>query len=148
MNVLRSTYLFSPARSLLISCSRKQLFSTSRLVLNKESETAKKKDKNKQQDFNPRHLGVTAEIFIPSAYKNLPNVFSHPFIVANALIRRLYTFGLNSVQIALFRFQSGIKPSFLLWKNKAIETYINVNTSFAHKNLLDIKGMVLSLIHI
>ncbi|PTN17887.1 Mba1p [Saccharomyces cerevisiae] len=142
MSVLRSTCLFFPPRSLLISFNKRRLFSTSRLILNKESETTKKKDKSKQQDFNPRHLGVAAEIFIPSAYKNLPNVFAHPLIVANALIRRLYTFGLNSVQVALFRFQSGIKPSFLLWKNKAIETYINVNTSFAHKNLSDIKGLV------
>ncbi|CAI4055731.1 hypothetical protein SKDZ_02G2920 [Saccharomyces kudriavzevii ZP591] len=142
MNVPRTACFISPARSLLRLFNRQRLFSTSRLILNKESEATKKKDKNKQQDFNPRHLGVSAEIFIPSAYKNLPSVFTHPFVVANALVRRLYTFGLNSVQVALFRFQSGIKPSFLLWKNKAIETYINVNTSFAHKNLQEVKGMV------
>ncbi|EJS44727.1 mba1p [Saccharomyces arboricola H-6] len=142
MNAPRLSCFISPARSLLVSFNRQRLFSTSKSILNKGSETTKKKDKNKQQDFNPRHLGVAAKIFIPSSYKNLPNVFTHPIIVANALIRRLYTFGLNSVQVALFRFQSGIKPSFLLWKNKAIETYISVNTSFAHRNLSEAKGLV------
>ncbi|KOH00500.1 Mba1p [Saccharomyces eubayanus] len=142
MNLLKPAYFNSPTKSLLISINRQRLFTTSRLTLNKESEPTEKKDKSKQQDFNPRHLGVASEVFIPSAYKNLPSVFTHPLIVANALVRRLYTFGLNSVQVALFRFQSGIKPSFLLWKNKAIETYVNVNTSFARKNLSEIKGSV------
>ncbi|AET40908.1 Mba1p Ecym_7055 [Eremothecium cymbalariae DBVPG len=107
-----------------------RFFSSSR-VLQKANEDGHLKP----APFNPRHLGVANEVYIPPSYQNLPSVFSSPLVVTRALIRRMYTFGLNTVQVALFRYQSGIKPKFLLWKNKAIESYVNVNKGFASKNI-------------
>ncbi|SCU84850.1 LADA_0D04192g1_1 [Lachancea dasiensis] len=95
--------------------------------------------KSKPADFNPRHLGISSELYIPPSYKNLPNFFRHPVVFSNALIRRIYTFGLNTVQVALFRYQSGFKPNFLLWKNRAIESYVQVNKAFAARNLASVK---------
>ena len=54
-------------------------------------------------------------------------------------IRRVYNFGLNTINVGLFRYQSGMKPNFLLWKNKAIELYIKVNTAFAEKKVNSVK---------
>lgn len=126
-----------PIRSLVFS-PRIASFSTSRTILQESTD----KKKKKPVDFNPRHLGVASQIYIPTSYKNLPNVFAHPVTFFNALIRRIYTFGLNTVQVGLFRYQSGLKPKFLLWKNKAIETYVNVNSAFAERKLDEVKPSI------
>ncbi|SCU94860.1 LANO_0E08438g1_1 [Lachancea nothofagi CBS 11611] len=97
------------------------------------------KKNSKPTDFNPRHLGISADVYIPPSFKNLPSAFSHPIVFSNAVIRRIYTFGLNTVQVALFRYQSGLKPNFLLWKNRAIETYVGVNKAFAARQLDSVK---------
>ncbi|CCE65534.1 hypothetical protein TPHA_0L01810 [Tetrapisispora phaffii CBS 4417] len=86
-------------------------------------------------EFNFRHLGVASDIYVPPSLKSLPNPILHPTIFFNVLIRKVYTIGLNTIQIALFRNQSGIKPNFVLWKNNAIECYVNVNTNFARNKL-------------
>lgn len=126
-----------PVRPLLVFHPHRASLSTSSIRL---QETTEKK--KKPVDFNPRHLGVASQIYIPTSYKNLPNAFAHPITFFNALIRRMYTFGLNTVQVGLFRYQSGLKPNFLLWKNKAIETYVNVNSAFADRKLEEIKPNV------
>ncbi|AGO14058.1 AaceriAGR203Cp [[Ashbya] aceris (nom. inval.)] len=95
-----------------------------------------------QSGFNIRYLGVTDKIYVPTTYRNLPSVFSSPLVVANALIRRIYMLGLNTVHVALFRVQSGYKPKFLLWKNKAIETYVEVNRAFARRDVEAVKPLV------
>lgn len=118
--------------------SQPRYFGSSRLILQESS----KKDNKRAADFNPRHLGVASDVFVPTSYKNLPKVWSHPWIFLNALIRRAYTFGLNTVQVGIFRYQSGLKPNFLLWKNKAIENYVHVNTAFAQKKVEDVKSLV------
>lgn len=105
-------------------------------------DAAKKSSPKKPTSFNPRHLGVTNEVYIPPSSSNLPSFFVSPIIVMNALIRRMYTFGLNTVQVALFRYQSGFKPNFLLWKNNAIENYVQVNKAFADKDINAIKSNV------
>ncbi|CCF59855.1 hypothetical protein KAFR_0I00740 [Kazachstania africana CBS 2517] len=119
--------------------SRRPLFPA--LAVPQRGFTTKRNEEEGQQ-FNPRLLGITSEVFIPTSYRNLPSFFSHPIVVCNSLIRRLYVLGFNTVKIALFRSQTGVKPSFLLWKNKAIETYIQVNKAFASKS---IKSMRLQL---
>jgi protein MBA1 len=58
------------------------------------------------------------------------------------LIRRLYVLGINTIQVALLRWQTGVKPEFLLWKNKAIEQYVAVNKSFSSGNLKPIEKSV------
>ncbi|AMD20822.1 HDR080Wp [Eremothecium sinecaudum] len=93
----------------------------------------------KRSPFNIRHLGVASEMYIPTSYKNLPSVFSSPIIVLKSLIRRVYTFGVNTAQVSLFRVKSGIKPNFLLWKNKAIECYVRINEAFVEKRIRDIE---------
>jgi len=136
---VRSSYL--PTRSTLYSLGQTRLFSQSRSILqeSKKVEDAPKKKVAKKNEssnnFNPRYLGVTANMYIPTSYKNLPNVFMNPFAVFNSLIRRCYIFGFNTFKVALFRFQTGTTPKFLLWKNKAIELYIQVNKAFANKNV-------------
>lgn len=96
--------------------------------------TEEKKDKAKpsqQQVFDPRFIGLTRDIYIPVSYKKLPNPITSPKAVWNCLLRRLYVLGINTIQVALLRWQTGIKPQFLLWKNKAIESYVSVNKSFS-----------------
>lgn len=125
---------FLPTRTL----RQIRFISTAHNLLQKEASKSKDAPKN----FNPRHLGVASEIYVPASYKNLPNAFSHPITFFNALIRRIYIFGLNTVQVGLFRYQSGLKPKFLLWKNKAIESYVNINTAFSQRKLDDVKPLV------
>ena len=48
----------------------------------------------------------------------------------------------NTVQVALFRYQSGFKPNFLLWKNKAIETYVQVNRAFAARKIESVRPQI------
>ncbi|CEP61892.1 Mba1p LALA0_S04e03048g [Lachancea lanzarotensis] len=126
-----------PARHLSTTTLLRQQGSSSTT----ETKTVKKKD-SKLTNFNPRHLGISAEVYIPPSFKNLPSFFRSPVVFGNALIRRIYTFGLNTVQVALFRYQSGLKPNFLLWKNNAIESYVDVNKAFAARNLSSIKPLV------
>ncbi|KAL3235314.1 Inner membrane mitoribosome receptor MBA1, mitochondrial [Nakaseomyces bracarensis] len=101
-----------------------------------------KNDTKKIQDFNPRHLGVASELYVPAAWSSLPSVLTSPRVVFNAVVRRLYILGLNTVQVGIFRFQTGIKPQFLLWKNKAIETYVQINKGFASKSVAALRPEV------
>lgn len=138
MSIVRSsTRLLAPSRKYLCGI---RLISTSRI--NFQESVQDKKPSKKPADFNPRHLGVSTEVYIPTSFNNLPNVFAHPVLFFGSLIRRVYTLGLNTVQVALFRYQSGIKPNFLLWKNKAIENYVQVNKAFANKNLNPVKPKI------
>lgn len=117
------------------SCTR--FFSATRLLKADTDGVVKK-----PAPFNPRHMGVANQLYIPPSKQNLPNFLSSPIICANALIRRIYTLGMNTVQVALFRYQSGYKPNFLLWKNKAIEIYVQVNKAFANRTLDSVKPQV------
>lgn len=120
----------------------RSLWSTRTLRAEQEGLTEKKNDTKKIQDFNPRHLGVASDMYVPTAWNNLPNILTSPRVVFNALVRRLYILGLNTVQVGIFRFQTGIKPAFLLWKNKAIETYVDINKHFANKNIANVRPEV------
>lgn len=124
--------------------NNKRLLSTSKIFLDeaKSDDTKPKKDKTKLPEFNPKFMGVASQIFIPASKENLPSIFSRPITVLKTWIRRIYMFGLNTFKIGLFRIQSGIKPSFLLWKNNAIENYIEVNKAFAARDVSKIKNQV------
>jgi protein MBA1 len=111
--------------------------SSSRIVAN-ESKKAKN-SAPQQQVFDPRFIGLTRDIYVPVAYKNLPNPITSPRAVWRSLIRRLYTLGMNTVQVALMRYQTGIKPQFLLWKNRAIENYVATNKAFAAGDIKSIE---------
>lgn len=124
-------------RPILVANNRS--LSSNRILHQEASKSGKKQEGDV---FNPRFMGVATDIFVPTSYRNLPSVFTSPIIVTKSLIRRLYTFGFNTFKIAIFRFQTGSKPNFLLWKNKAIETYIQVNKSFAEKDLRKIHSNV------
>lgn len=103
-------------------------FLTASHILCKENQPA-------SSDFNPRHLGVAADIYLAPPFRQLTKLLTSPKLLINVLIRKIYSFGLNTIQVALFRNQSGIKPNFVLWKNNAIECYVHVNTAFAQKKL-------------
>ncbi|KAM3162942.1 Mitochondrial ribosome receptor [Lachancea thermotolerans] len=120
------------------------LFSRNLTCARSALQAASKNDakKPKTADFNPRHLGIATDIYIPPSFKSLPNFFTHPIVFSNALIRRIYTFGLNTVQVALFRYQSGFRPNFLLWKNNAIDSYVQANKAFAARKVSSIKPRV------
>ncbi|GAV52004.1 hypothetical protein ZYGR_0AF04760 [Zygosaccharomyces rouxii] len=120
------------------SCIQTRPLTSTRVILEKSNSKANKTP----VDFNARHLGVSTEVYVPPSLGNLPSVFSHPIVVFNALIRRIYTLGLNTVQVGIFRYQSGFKPNFLLWKNKAIQNYVNVNTAFAQKKVSNVKSQI------
>ncbi|QLG74935.1 hypothetical protein HG535_0H02620 [Zygotorulaspora mrakii] len=123
----------------LKSLTNARYFSGSRLMF---EESKKKDSKRSASEFNPRHLGVASEVYIPTSFKNLPSFWSHPLVFCNSFIRRIYVFGLNTVQVGIFRYQSGLKPNFLLWKNRAIENYVSVNTAFAQRKVEDVKSLV------
>lgn len=111
-------------------------FSTTRSALQEKS----KEKKNAQQNvFDPRFIGLTRDIYVPVDYKNLPSPFSQPKAVWNSLLRRLFTLGMNTIQVGLLRWQTGIKPEFLLWKNRAIEAYVSTNKAFASGNIKPIE---------
>lgn len=126
----------------------KRFHSTSKLLLNSKKsyetneELSKQHSKSKLPEFNPKFMGVATEIFIPASRKNLPSIISQPIVVFKTLIRRIYMFGLNTFKIGLFRLQSGNKPEFLLWKNNAIENYIEVNKAFASRRIDKVKNHV------
>lgn len=120
----------------------RSLWATRALRTEKEGLTEQKNDTKKIQDFNPRHLGVASDLYVPAAWGNMPSVVTSPRVVFNALVRRLYILGLNTVQVGIFRFQTGIKPAFLLWKNKAIETYVQIHKNFANKNIANVRPEV------
>lgn len=120
--------------------SKQQLDSKKSNETNEES--SKPHNKTKLPEFNPKFMGVATEIFIPASRKNLPSVISQPVVVLKTLIRRIYMFGLNTFKIGLFRLQSGNKPKFLLWKNNAIENYIEVNKAFAARRIDKVKNHV------
>lgn len=130
------------SRATIQSFGKVRLFSSSTTILEKTTVTKKKKKNEQSSNFNPRYLGVTTKLYIPTSYRNLPNIFLNPVAVFNSLIRRCYSFGFNTFKVALFRFQSGTTPKFLLWKNKAIELYIQVNKAFANKNIKSINSAV------
>lgn len=113
-----------------------RLFSSSIRLLDAEGVV------KKPAPFNPRHMGVANQVYIPPSKKNMPNPITSPITFFNVMIRKMYTLGMNTIQVALFRYQSGYKPQFLLWKNKAIETYVQVNKAFANRQLEDIKPHV------
>ncbi|EDO16876.1 hypothetical protein Kpol_1024p30 [Vanderwaltozyma polyspora DSM 70294] len=125
---------FAATQPALTSLSQRCLLSTSRIAL-QSGEKSEKKSKNEQLDINVRHIGVASDIYIPPTWRRMPNMILHPISFFNVLIRKIYTLGFNTVQIAVFRNQSGIKPKFLLWKNNAIETYVNINKAFAERKI-------------
>ena len=124
LQIARQTRLLSQTRSLLAENADAE-----------EKKPAPKKKNDAASNFNPRYLGVTARIYVPTSYVNLPSVFRDPLAVFNSLVRRCYSLGFNTFKVALFRFQTGTTPKFLLWKNKAIELYIKVNKAFANRNV-------------
>ncbi|CAH00115.1 Mba1p [Kluyveromyces lactis] len=115
---------------------RGRFFSTSRRLLDSDGVV------KKPAPFNPRHMGVANQVYIAPSKKNMPNPITSPVAYFNVLVRKIYTLGMNTIQVALFRYQSGLKPNFLLWKNKAIETYVQVNEAFAKRELDTIKPQV------
>ncbi|KAH3902216.1 related to Protein MBA1, mitochondrial [Saccharomycodes ludwigii] len=117
--------------------SRRFISNTKQLMNN-----AAKTEENRTQQLDPRHLGIAQEVYIPTQWSNMPSIFLHPIVYAKSIVRRIYTLGMNTIQVALFRYQSGLKPNFVLWKNSAIETYINVNKAFAKKDIMSIKPSV------
>lgn len=101
----------------------------------KPKEKKQSPDVEQSQAFSPRFIGLTRDIYIPVSLENYPNFFTSPRMFLNCALRRLYNFGINTIQIALFRYQTGLKVHFLLWKNKSIEKYIQVNKAFATKKI-------------
>ena len=136
---IRSNDLLKTKNSLYI-LGQARLLSKSSIALQETTTTTEKpkkisKTNDQGNNFNPRYLGVTSRLYIPTSYRNLPNIFTNPISMFNSLIRRCYIFGFNTFKIALFRFQTGSTPKFLLWKNKAIELYIQINKAFANRNV-------------
>lgn len=105
-----------------------------------EKKDSKSKAAPQQQVFDPRFIGLTRDIYIPVSYSKLP--WSSPRSVWNSLIRRVYVLGVNTIQVALLRYQTGLSPQFLLWKNKAIENYVAVNKAFAKNEIKSIEKQV------
>lgn len=85
-------------------------------------------------------IGLPMRFYIPPSYKNYPNVLSSPIVVFKLIARRLYNFGRNTVQIAFARWNGGMTPKFLLWKNEAVDVFIKVNKAFAKKKIQSISN--------
>lgn len=114
-------------------------FSCSHFALKAQTE---KQKSDAMKTLNPRHIGVGARLYIPPSGSRSPALFGSPRLYFHVLLRRILQFGQNTLQIAIFRFQSKLKPQFLVWKNEAIETYISVNTAFAKRDLKPVRSQV------
>ncbi len=121
------------------------LLSISKYSTKTKEESAKPKKKEGTDSthvFDPRFIGLTGDQYIPISWKNFPNPLTSPKLAYNCLARRLYNFGFNTIQVAFLRYQTGLKPKFLLWKNNSIEKYVQVNKAFAHNKIPAVhKGM-------
>lgn len=117
---------------------------TSRTQLSPESRETTPADKqhNSSPNFDPKIWGVTSPIYIPASRSKLPNIFREPLTVLRTLIRKLYILGLMTYKIGVFRLQTHAKPNFVLWRNKAIENYVQVNQSFSKGNIDKLKGKI------
>lgn len=132
-------------RGLKLGSARRTFITRSLLLQQAKNDDANKESDSKKkeiQPINPRNLGVASDVYIPVSYKNLPNPLYHPKLFLNSILRRVYTLGLNTLQITIFRHQTGFKPKFLIWKNSAIDLYIRVNTAFAKGDVLSLKSNV------
>ncbi|ODQ68174.1 MBA1-domain-containing protein [Nadsonia fulvescens var. elongata DSM 6958] len=89
--------------------------------------------KAKENEIRIHHLGVGADIYIHPS--KLPSFFTSPRLRFRGFVRLAKTFALNTLQVAMFRFRSGLKPRFVEWKNEALKTYVEVNEAFTNKNL-------------
>ncbi|GMM27752.1 Mba1 protein [Martiniozyma asiatica (nom. inval.)] len=90
------------------------------------------------QRIGIQQVGIPYEPYIPISYKNLSASKVKPSIYA--VWARLKLWAMNWGQVYKFRSDmksadKKYKPNFILWKNKAIEAYVDVNTRFAQKNL-------------
>lgn len=136
--------MFRPVSSILVGNTRRIALQKSTFLRCYATESTTKKDKptknkpsngDEVNNFDVRYLGITSDHYVPVSWKNFPNPITSPKLAWKSLIRRFYTFGFNTVQVGLLRYQVGLKPKFLLWKNNAIENYVQVNKAFANKNI-------------
>ncbi|CCH40711.1 hypothetical protein BN7_245 [Wickerhamomyces ciferrii] len=140
----RSTTGLISTRTSIISSYQ---FSTTTKTQKEESKSKSKSKKStgpadKNNIFDPRVIGLTSDQYIPISWRNIPNPLSSPRLAWNVVLRKIYTVGINTIQVALLRYQTGLKPKFLLWKNNAIENYVQVNKSFASKTVKDVHSSV------
>lgn len=133
---------FSGIQSKRFLSTCKQLLYNSNKLTTTNEVPYRPRGRSKLPEFNPKFMGVATDIFIPASRKNLPSVLSQPTVVFKTLIRRMYMLGLNTFKIGLYRSRSGKKPAFLLWKNKAIENYIEVHKAFAERRIDKVKNHV------
>lgn len=130
------------ALSKRIALQRTPLLTSISTYATKASPKKKDNSNDNQQVFDPRYIGLTGDSYIPLSWGNIPNPLKSPKLAWNCLIRKIYTVGFNTIQIGLLRYQTGLKPKFLLWKNNSIENYVRVNKGFASKKVSSISNEV------
>lgn len=98
-------------------------------------------------------VGVPHSPYIPPRWSRLtPLITSSPRQFTYALWAKLKLWAMNWAQVYNFRSDmrsgwKGYKPNFLLWKNNAIETYVDVNTAFASKKIPTVQNRVCSFVY-
>lgn len=100
------------------------------------------KQQTQQAMAQKKIFGVSSEVYIPPMWKRMPNAFLHPLSFTQAVVRRVYSWGFNTVQVALFKWQSEMKIDFELYRQLAIKNYVKVNKNFAEKNVAALKNDV------
>lgn len=105
------------------------LFKNPILFRHYSSEVSKKKKKTQNADISQvpiKSIGVIADYYVPPRLLRSP-ILSWPRLIA----RRLGVFAINTYSVVKFRRETGLKLTFDLWKDNAIEEYVRVNKVFA-----------------
>lgn len=98
-------------------------------------------------------VGVPHAPYVPPRWSRLsPIMLSSPKQFTYALWAKLKLWAMNWAQVYNFRSDmrsgwKGYKPNFLLWKNNAIETFVDVNTAFANKKVSSVHDKVCNFVY-
>lgn len=128
------------------------MFPTLRRLAAVGSEQAGAGGKN-QQRLSIFQVGVPHSPYIPPRWGRLaPLATRAPKQFTYALWAKLKLWAMNWAQVYNFRSDmrsgwKGYKPNFLLWKNNAIEAYVDVNSAFADKKVAKIQNRVCSFVY-
>lgn len=97
--------------------------------------------RRKDREAGGADMGLPIRFYVPPSLSRYPNIFTSPMVCLKLIARRMYNFGYITSQIGLVRYK-GLKPEFLLWKNEAVDVFVNVNKAFAKRKIEAVEGQL------
>ncbi|CCH62655.1 hypothetical protein TBLA_0H03730 [Henningerozyma blattae CBS 6284] len=144
LSIQSSKLLIQP----FVPLSSRRSFVITRYLLNDTEKNisklaAKSQKKKADKPIGVRNLGVATQLYIPPTGKSLVGLWkTHPKLYLQCVFRRMFNLGLNTIQIAVWRHQTGLSPQFALWRTKATKLYADVHSSFAKKSLAPVNDKI------